>query len=252
MIKTVTAFLLGLTLLTAAATAQPARAAEGAFPKPVGLVNDFAGVLKPEEAAQLEGILKELDQRTGAEVAVVTIPDFGSYADINEYAVELFKAWGIGKKGQDNGVLIVVAPNQKKARIEVGYGLEGAITDGTAGAIIRDIMAPSFKAGEYGKGLVAGAQAVAERVPPGGVQKPKKTGKNTVSLILFIAFVLLMLAQFLFPGPRITGGGRRYGGGPFFGGFGGGFGGTGNGGFGGGFGGFGGGSSGGGGASGDW
>ncbi|MBI5696489.1 MAG: TPM domain-containing protein [Nitrospirae bacterium] len=232
------------------------------FPEPRGHVSDYAGVLKPDEAAALEGYLAELEKRTSAEVAVVTVPDLDGFADVDEYAVDLFAAWKIGKKGQDNGVLILLAVKEKKLRIEVGYGLEGAITDGTAGGIIRDTMVPYFKRGEFGAGLMAGAQAVAERVPEGGVQTPidEQGGKEQPSSLSLLIIVVL-LAIFLFPlffgpgGPMGGGKLRRgrggfYGGGPFIGGFGGGFGGGGGG--GGGFGGFGGGFSGGGGASGDW
>jgi len=226
--------------------------AAGKFPEPKGYVNDFAGVINPADAAALDAQLSAVEKNTTAQIAVVTVSDLGGYADVDEYAVELFKAWGIGQKGQDNGVLILVAPSLRKARIEVGYGLEGAITDGTAGEIIRNVMAPYFKAGDYGKGLVAGANAVAEKIPPGGVKKPTKRSRGGFSIILTIIFIILVLSQFFFPGPRIMGGRRYYGGGPFIGGFGGGFGGGGGGGFGGGFGGFGGGGSGGGGASGGW
>ena len=230
-------------------------AAADKFPQPRGYVNDFAGIINPADAQELEAQLKALEDRTTAQIAVVTVPDLGDYADVEEYAVELFKAWGIGQKGQDNGVLVLLALKEHKIKIEVGYGLEGAITDGKAGEIIRNVMAPYFKAGQFGQGLIVGTRALAERIPPSGVKKPARHRAGGISLILFIVFLLLILSQFFFPGPRIIGGRRRYyGGGPFIGGFGGGFGGFGGGGggFGGGFGGFGGGGSGGGGASGGW
>src|SRR3990172_3488712 len=140
------------------------------LPSPQGYVSDFAGVIDPADKASLEAYLRELEAKTTAEVAVVTVPELGGFADVEEYAVELFRAWGVGKKGQDNGVLILLSIRERRARIEVGYGLEGAITDGTAGVIIREVMVPYFKAGQYGKGILAGAQAVAERITPSRVQ----------------------------------------------------------------------------------
>ncbi len=243
-----------VTLLVLLAVAGTAAAADK-FPQPKGYVNDFAGIINPADARELDAQLKALEDRTTAQIAVVTVPDLGDYADVDEYASELFKAWGIGQKGQDNGVLVLLALKEHRIKIEVGYGLEGAITDGTAGEIIRNVMAPFFKAGQFGQGLIAGTQALAERIPPSGVKRPAKHKAGVLSIVLFAVFLLLILSQFFFPGPRILGGGRRYyGGGPFIGGFGGGFGGFGGGGggFGGGFGGFGGGGSGGGGASGGW
>jgi uncharacterized protein len=230
--------------------------AQQELPSPRGYVNDFAGVIDPSEAPGLESFLKGLEERTSAEVAVATVPDIDGFADVDEYGVKLFEKWKIGKKGQDNGVLILLAMKEHKVRIEVGYGLEGAITDGTAGEIIRQQMVPYFKKGEYGKGLDAGVRALAGRIPPGGVKKPEKKSHIGLSLVLFFIFLMLVFGQF-FIGPRLTGRGRRgsFYGGPYIGGFGGGFGGSGfggGGGFGGGFGGFGGGSSGGGGASGGW
>lgn len=249
-------FLGSAVVCLAADTASPA---VGKFPAPKGYVNDFAGAIDPADASELEDYLRQLEKQTTAQVAVVTVTDLDGYTGIEEYSNELFTAWGIGKKGQDNGVLIVLSMKEKKARIEVGYGLEGAITDGTAGAIIRDVMVPYFRAGQFGKGVIAGAKAVAERIPPSGVQRPEAGARkhpSGFSLILIAIFLILVFSQLFFPGPRVIGG-RRGGGGPFiggFGGFGGGFGGFGGGGggFGGGFGGFGGGGSGGGGASGGW
>ncbi|MBI5191261.1 MAG: TPM domain-containing protein [Nitrospirae bacterium] len=249
MYNKITVGLLAALLLILAAT--QAFAAH-TFPEPKGYVSDYAGVLKPDEAAGLESYLAELEKKTTAEVAVVTVPDMDGFADVDEYANELFAAWKIGKKGQDNGVLVLLAMKEKKVRIEVGYGLEGAITDGTAGDIIRYTMAPYFKQGQFGAGLMAGAQAVSERVPPGGVQTPTKEqqrrkGRSGSRSLLMLAALLAIFVL-----PLFFGGGRRgrggFGGGPFIGGFGGGFGSGG----GGGFGGFGGGFSGGGGASGGW
>lgn len=227
-----------------------------AFPKPVGFVNDFAKVMQPAAAQKLEGILRALEKKTGVEIAVVTVTSLDELP-IEDYAVDLYKEWGIGKKGVDEGVLILVAPNEKRVRIEVGYGLEGALNDAQAGRIIRGGMVPFFKKNDFTRGIVAGTQAVVgvalhekgfkptdlsdAGYQPGSYSVKKKGGPLSVILkiIMVIAMIIIFikhpwLALFFLAGGR---GGRVGGGG---------------GGFSGGFGGFGGGMSGGGGASGGW
>ena len=243
-------------------------------------VTDLAGVIDSENAAAIDQMSRALEEKTGDVVAVATLPSIEPYADIRELAVKLFEnhGKGIGEKGKDNGVLIVLAPNERKVWIEVGYGLEEWITDGFAGETSRLYMAPHFRDKRYGAGLRAGVERIVGRIAQArgvtleGVRVPATTAAGGrgrgVSLsfgtILFIFFVVLMLA-------RIGGGpGRRrrryWGGGPWSGwssgvgpfgggwGGGGGFGGGGGvgGGFGGGFGGFGGGRSGGGGGGASW
>ena len=183
--------LIALTLVMLAATAS--WSAEK-FPAPKGYVNDFAGVIDSASAQEMEAMLADLERRTTAEVAVVTVPDLGEFADVDEYAVNMFAAWKIGKKGEDNGVLVLLSMKERKVRIEVGYGLEGAITDGAAGDIIRDAMAPSFKTGEYGAGLLAGVRAIAAKIPPGGVQKAKKGGSHIRFIVMFVVFLLLIIS----------------------------------------------------------
>jgi uncharacterized protein len=234
------------------------RAAQAAFPKPVGYVNDFAGIIPQDVAQKLNGLLQELEEKTTAEVAVVTIADLEG-EDIEGYAVDLFENWGLGQRGKDNGILILAAMAQREIRIEVGYGLEGILPDGLVGEIIRQQITPAFKTGDYGRGLLAGTVAVVNIIAKdAGVQleglrginhkqypasTPRKRLGGFLSLILFFLLFLLFLRY-----PRlfallllsnILGGGRR--GGYWSGG-----------GFSGGFGGFGGGLSGGGGASGSW
>ncbi len=230
------------------------------FPKPVGLVNDFANIIPNNAQAKLENLLRELKQKTTDEVAVVTIADLEN-ASVEGYAVDLFENWGIGQKGKDNGVLILVAVAQRKVRIEVGYGLEGILPDGRVGEIIREQITPAFKAGDYGGGLLQGTLAVAGIIArDAGVQlsglpqvsrrqypthSRSRRGGGLGSLILLALMVFLFfkyprLFSLLLLG-SLLGGGRR-----------GGYWSGGGGGFGGGFGGFGGGLSGGGGASGGW
>ncbi|MBI2850791.1 MAG: TPM domain-containing protein [Chloroflexi bacterium] len=130
------------------------------FPEPTGrLVNDFAGLLSPQAEAQLEARLLQLEKDTTDEVTVVTITTLEG-EDINDYAVGLFEKWGIGKKGQDNGVLFIMALEERKVRIEVGYGLEPVLTDGRAGRILDNEVVPAFKTGDYEAGIVNGVGAI--------------------------------------------------------------------------------------------
>ena len=228
-----------------------------------GYVNDFAGVLSANAGQSIASIASELEQKTTAQIAVVTVLSTKPLV-IEQYAVELFEKWGIGQKGKDNGILILLALNDKKVRIETGYGLEGALPDAICSQIIYQIMIPEFKKNDYEKALILATVAVADLVakeynielsyannlPQGRdvkLQSPKARAlKTLVYLILFILMFGMRsgLLFFWILGPTS----RRRGG--YW--HGGGFGGGSSSGFGGGFGGFGGGFSGGGGASGGW
>lgn len=219
-------------------------AQEVEYPNPIGYVNDFANVLPDNDEASISQLIQKLKQETGAEVAVVTIQSIAPL-EIEEYAVRLFEKWGIGKKGTDNGVLIIIAVNERKMRIEVGYGLEGALPDGKCGEIRDKFMIPYFKQGDLGKGIVSGTVAIIQIVAneygvqlKGSYSRQKRDTAAPLQILLF-----LLLLPFIIIGRLFS---------PFsllFGGYGGS---SGMGGFGGGFGGFGGGLSGGGGASGSW
>jgi uncharacterized protein len=234
--------------------------AERPFPKPKGLVNDFANVISPAYLQKLTAVTGALFQKTGIPVVVVTMPDIGG-AEYNDYANRLYKAWGIGKKGEDKGVLIFVTVKERKMRIETGYGVEGILPDGLVGEIRDRYMIPFLKQDKFGEGLVAGASAVARVIAKAsGIelsgQMPKKTVKKRGGFSFFPIIIILIIIMLI---------SKRRGGSWFFflpllfglsggGGFGSRYssGGTGGsfGGFGGGFGGFGGGMSGGGGAGG--
>src|SRR5574337_11739 len=133
------------------------------IPTPVGWVSDYAGLLDASTKNRLEQLLTEVNQEAGVEIAVVTIPALGGQS-VEEAAVELFAAWGIGKKGKDEGVLLLVAPKERKLRIEVGYGLEGTIPDGLAGEIIRDTITPRFREGRFAEGIEAGIARIVESI----------------------------------------------------------------------------------------
>ena len=129
------------------------------IPYLTGRVTDNAEILGESTRQSLSEILKEHEDLTTNQIAVLTIPTIGE-ARIEEYAVEVFEAWQLGLKGKDNGVLIVVAPNERRMRIEVGYGLEPTLTDATAGRIIQYKMTPRFKEGDYDRGIIDGINAV--------------------------------------------------------------------------------------------
>ncbi|WP_254244052.1 YgcG family protein [Hymenobacter sp. BRD128] len=146
------AWLLALWLgLVLAAQAQnvPAR------PDPPHLVNDLAGLMQPQEVAALEQKLVAYDDSTSSQIAVVTVPSLDGN-DIADYAQKLYESWGIGRKGKDNGILVLVAKQEHLARIQTGYGLEGAVPDALAKRIISNTLVPAFKENNYYAGLDRG------------------------------------------------------------------------------------------------
>lgn len=213
------------------------------IPEPVGYVNDFAGVISPNIETKLDSLSKELKSKTGAEVVVVSLKSLDGYP-VEDVALEIGRKWKIGQTGKNNGLVILVAPNDRKMRIEVGYGLEGIITDSIAGRIRTDYMIPYFKRGDYNNGIDNGTSAIIFAVAKGyGValsnnySAPLPTSRKKTSsdadffVIIFIIFLLLMTSKgrvIFFP--LFFGGGFSSGsGGGSFGGFsgGGGFGGGG-------------------------
>lgn len=260
--------LLGLGVLAAwLLAAAPCLARE--WPAPTGHLSDFARVVDPASADSIESLATELRQKTGAELAVATFQDLGGET-IEAAATDLIATWGVGRKDENDGVLILLAVTERRVRIEPGYGLEGVLPDGRCGGIIRTIMGPDLSANRFGTGLLRGAQAVAAAIAQergvtltgaGGVVPPpiQQSGPPSIVLLILLILLFMFLGSIFNRGTRGRRGwsdwsGRRGGWyGPWGGGFGGmgGMGGTGGsrGGFGG-FGGFGGGMSGGGGASG--
>jgi uncharacterized protein len=246
------------------------------IPPLTGPVNDFARVIDPASAQDLERRILSLKKATGDVVVVATVPTIKPSASIEEYAVKMFEngGRGIGEKGKDNGLLVLVAVEDRKVRIETGYDIEGMITDGFAGQTIREVIAPAFRAGRYGPGLVAATTRLINRIaeqrgvtlqnvpPTPAAARPERSRRRTNIAPFVVLIIILLLATRRRRRRRRYWGGGPWSGwnsgvGPFgggFGGFGGGFGGFGGGGGGGGggFGGFSGGRSGGGGASGGW
>lgn len=137
--------------------------AQAPLPAPQGRVNDFAQVLDPSTTARLNALVAEVEQRTTAEIAVVVVPTTAPMTP-KEYATALFNRWGVGKRGSDNGVMVLLAIDDRRVEIETGYGVEGILPDGQAGEIIRTAMLPAFTHDRWGEGLVAGTQRVAQRL----------------------------------------------------------------------------------------
>ena len=233
------------------------------FPKLSGRVVDTANLLSPEQEAQLTAKLEGLEKQSGRQLVVATLPDLQGQ-DIADYGYKLGRAWGIGDKERDDGALLLVAPQERKVRIEVGYGLEGILTDALSSRIIRNNIVPRFKAGDMPGGIIAGTDTLVQllALPPDEARKlaqqaeQEQQDEGGSPLVFFLVFFLMFfvlpaifrrgrgrhyhsgLASTVLWGAGL-GGGSHWGGGSSWGGGGGGFSG-------------GGGSFGGGGASGDW
>jgi uncharacterized protein len=223
-----------------------------------GRVNDYAGLMPRERARMLEQRLEQFENSTGHQIVVLTVPSLEG-EDIEGFGIKVADKWKIGKKGFDNGAILIISQKDRHLRIEVGYGLEGVLPDAIANRIIQEQIVPRFRNGDFPGGIEAGVDAImkvtqGEALP---VAQRRKPG-SSIPLPFGLVWILILLAIFLLhalayrnTGLWSTGGRRRYyGSGPFFGGGfggGGGWGGGGGGGFSGGGGGFGG-----GGASGSW
>jgi uncharacterized protein len=236
----------------------PALAAPPKFPTLTGRVVDNAGILSASNQTELTDMLAAHERLTGQQVVVVTLDSLQGFP-IEDYGYQLGRYWGIGQKGKNTGAMLIVAPKERKVRIEVGYGLEGTLTDATSRTIIESDILPNFKRGDYNAGIMAGTTSILkvlggdETVEPSNAGSGTSTAANDDSgsgwpLLLFVAVWLLIifLRHRMGPslGPRTIG---YYGGGGFGGAGIGGGGSGGGGGFSGG-----GGSFGGGGASGGW
>lgn len=264
-------FLFAILLFATQAAAQD-------FPELTGRVVDGANILSPADEAELTGELGALEQRSSRQLVVATVPSLGGY-EIADYGYRLGRAWGIGQEGADNGAILLVAPNERRVRVEVGYGLEPILTDAFSDRVVESTIIPRFRAGDMPGGIKAGVDALIEQLqaPPEVAEREavaaaqaraeRRQGRgdavNPAAILFWIVIILFVIIPLV---RGLSGGGRKYRGrrrrgwggpviiwGPSLGGGGGGFGGFGGGG-GGGFGGFsgGGGSFGGGGASGSW
>ncbi len=245
--------------------AAPALAAEPNFPQLTGRVVDEAGILSPSTRGGLTELLAQHERATGEQVVVVTLKSLQGYS-VEDFGYQLGRHWNIGQKDKNTGALLIVAPSERKVRIEVGYGLEGKLTDATSRAIIERDIVPAFRRGDYNAGVVAGTASIltvlgdATAGAQSGIRRSANRGIDFSDPMLWRAALfmggwgLMFFLMFLSSGPDDRHGRKRYvffrpGGSP--GGFWGGGGFSGGGFSGGGFSG-GGGSFGGGGASGGW
>ncbi len=240
-----TVFLLLITVFLSTIFITPTEGNEK-FPQPRGAINDFAGIISSKYERPMDLLSREVLQKTGIAIVVATVKSIGDN-DPADYVNRLYEAWGIGKKGEDKGILIFLALKERRIRIETGYGVEGILPDGLVGEILDKHALPYLKKGDYGKGLANAMVAVSSIIAKdagvsltGSPALPKmrrtqeKSGGNLFSLILFfIVFALLLgtrqgramlpwILLMLMMGSRGGGGGGFGGFGGSFGGFGGG------------------------------
>lgn len=197
-----------------AALAQPK------FPALTGRVVDNADLLAPATEQRLEGELAQLEARTGRQVVVATIPDLQGY-EIEDYGYQLGRAWAVGRKGEDDGVVFLVAPNERRVRIEVGYGLEPVLTDALSNVILQQKVLPRFREGDMERGVVDGVEAVIQqlalpedqaraKVVQAAQSQPQASGGGlSLGVIFALVIVFYVLSSML----RAFGGHRRRDGG---------------------------------------
>ncbi|HNS32198.1 MAG TPA: TPM domain-containing protein [bacterium] len=169
-----------------------------------GFINDYTGTLKEEEKQALENLVRSIEKETTAEIAAALVENLAGDS-IENYASELFNTWAIGKKEKDNGVLILVSLQEKKIRIEVGYGLEPVLPDGLCGRIIRDAITPEFKKGNYYEGLTFGINEILKAVKGEPLPSAPSKDAEQPGLIFFFVFWHIFLAFFSFGLFRKTG-----------------------------------------------
>ena len=205
-------------------------------------VTDLAGLLSPAEARSLENTLAQYEQATdGQQFALLTLPTLQG-DPIEDFSIRVVEAWKLGKAKEDTGLLLLIVPQDRKMRIEVGYGLEGKITDDLSSRVIRQVLRPAFRGRQYGAGIQqafavlmnAGSDGKAgqdaPQLSPSDVPNEAQGGRGMGLLLLIFVVLLIFGPRFLWPllfGMSLGGGGRGGGGGGFGGG-GGGFGGGGS------------------------
>lgn len=176
----------------------PCLAASLKVPEQTAWIMDNAGVIDSQTEEEIESYLENIDEKIGAQIAVLTINSLEEAAGIDttieEYANEVFEKWRLGQKSRDNGVLLLVSVDDRKLRIEVGYGLEGVLTDTKCGIIIRKFITPYFKEGDYAKGIKSGVETIAGYVSgdeetKNEIDRPKKNDPLDF-LIPFLMFAV--------------------------------------------------------------
>ena len=204
------AFLVVCALCVCAIGAAGARAND--FPALRGHVNDYARLMPADRAAALETRLSDYEARTRHQFALLTVTSLGGQ-DIEGYSIHVAEQWKLGSKAKDDGLILVVAKNERKMRIEVGYGLEGTLPDATAARIIRNVMTPRFREGDYDGGVAQGAAAIVAQLEgkpvradddsPQQAQKAEFIKAPDMALhekVLFGAFIFGIIGLFTFIG----------------------------------------------------
>jgi uncharacterized protein len=198
--KSIFAFLFALFLFPASAFALD-------VPPLRGHVNDYANILSPGAAQELETRLADFERSDSTQIVVLTIPTLAG-ENLEEYAIKVAESWKVGMKGLDNGAILLIAKQERKIRIEVGRGLEGKLTDLVSGRIIRGDIAPRFKAGDIDGGVIAGVAAIMAVVKGEYQAQPRdlRQGKKSAPPILTLAIFLLVACVFLGGISRVLGG----------------------------------------------
>ena len=206
MARFLTGAIAALLLLVAPVTSVWAAAPK--FPPLTGRVVDNANILSPTVEAELTGKLAALEAGTSRQLVVVTVPDLQGY-EIEDYGYQLGRAWGIGSKEDDSGALFIVAPKERKVRIEVGYGLEPVLTDALSSLILQTTVIPKFKAGDMSGGVVAGTDAIIDQLSaPDGEAKAQaaqaaaapRSGGSGFGFAPFFPLLIIFVLAMLFRG----------------------------------------------------
>lgn len=207
-------------LLVALIVASLPAAAAPTFPALSGRVVDAANILSPDVETALAVKLAELETRTTDQFVVVTLPSLGGY-DIADYGYQLGRAWEIGQKGKNNGLLLIVAPSERAVRFEVGYGLEGTMTDALTRVIIENAILPRFRANDYPGGITRGVDDAIQVLKGDAAELQQLAEKRDADddiwatiLPFLIFFIIILAVNYL----RSRGGGRRSGWGSILGG----------------------------------
>ena len=193
------------------------------FPPLTGRVVDNAQLLSVDAEAKLSGELAALEQKTGRQMVVATLPGLQGY-EIEDYGYQLLRAWGIGRKAENDGVILIIAPNERAVRVEVGYGLEPVLTDALSSLIIQRSLLPAFREGRFEEGVVGGttelvkqlslpdqeARALVAQAASQGNARPGKTGSSLPVIIVIIVVFLMLTGALRTFGARRTGAGRGW------------------------------------------
>jgi len=201
--KSAFACLLGLAALLLGTL--PSSASAQNFPDLTGRVTDAADIIPADVETRLTLKLEALEQQSQRQVVIATIPDLQGY-EISDYGYRLGREWGIGDKERNDGALLIVAPNERKVRIEVGYGLEPVLTDGLSWKIINEDIVPSFKQGDMPGGIEAGTDAIINQLslPPEEAQKIAAEASSTPDTADFVPLIFMMFIAMFFGWPVLA------------------------------------------------